>query len=99
MHFRKKSKIFVTKKQTEKIEAVTRSVESSMQPPGLPHGFGIHTIHCTSHPHGDISIFQMEKTPQSKYGDFSHYDAFMDENMGFWTNDLDPYVKEFDVRS
>ena len=39
----------------------------------------------------------MEHTLQAKYGDFSKYDAFMDDNMGLWANDLDPYVKAFQV--
>ena len=40
----------------------------------------------------------MEHTLQAKYGDFSKYDAFMDDNMGFWANDLDSYVQAFQVR-
>ena len=60
-------------------------------------GFGIHAINCTQHPYGDIGLSEMEQTLQAKYGDFSKYDAFMDDNMGFWANDLDPYVKAFQV--
>ena len=60
-------------------------------------GFGIHSIQCTEHPHGDISIKDMEDRLQAKYGDFSKYDAFMDDNMGFWANDLDSYVQAFQV--
>ena len=40
----------------------------------------------------------MEEIIQAKYGDFSEYDAFMDDNMGFWTNDLDTYILDFIVR-
>jgi len=58
-------------------------------------GFGIHAINCTQHPYGDIGLSEMEHTIQAKYGDFSKYDAFMDDNMGLWTNDLDPYVRAF----
>ena len=60
-------------------------------------GFGIHAINCTQHPYGDIGLSEMEHTIQAKYGDFSKYDAFMDDNMGLWTNDLDPYVRAFQV--
>ena len=61
-------------------------------------GFGIHSILCTQHPYGDISVKDMEDRLQAKYGDFSKYDAFMDDNMGFWANDLDSYVQAFQVR-
>ena len=37
----------------------------------------------------------MEQIIQAKYGDFSKYDAFMDDNMGFWSNDLDPFILAF----
>jgi len=58
-------------------------------------GFGIHTINCTQHPYGDIGLPEMEEIIQAKYGDFSKYDAFMDDNMGFWSNDLDPFILAF----
>ena len=60
-------------------------------------GFGIHTINCTQHPYGDIGLPEMEEIIQAKYGDFSKYDAFMDDNMGFWSNDLDPFLLAFIV--
>ena len=60
-------------------------------------GFGLHAINCTQHPYGEIGLSEMEHTLQAKYGDFSKYDAFMDDNMGLWANDLDPYVKAFQV--
>jgi hypothetical protein len=37
----------------------------------------------------------MEEIIQAKYGDFSKYDAFMDDNMGFWSNNLDPFILAF----
>jgi hypothetical protein len=37
----------------------------------------------------------MEEIIQAKYGDFSKYDAFMDDNMGFWSNNLDPFILSF----
>ena len=58
----------------------------------------MHTINCTQHPYGDIGLLEMEEIIQAKYGDFSEYDAFMDDNMGFWTNDLDTYILDFIVR-
>ena len=58
----------------------------------------ISTINCTQHPYGDIGLPEMEEIIQVKYGDFSEYDAFMDDNMGFWTNDLDTYILDFIVR-
>ena len=58
----------------------------------------MHTINCTQHPYGDIGLPEMEEIIQAKYGDFSEYDAFMDDNMGFWTNDLDTYILDFIVR-
>ena len=58
----------------------------------------MHTINCTQHPYGDIGLPEMEEIIQDKYGDFSEYDAFMDDNMGFWTNDLNTYILDFIVR-
>jgi len=58
-------------------------------------GFGIHSIQCTQHPYGDISVKEMEDRLQAKYGDFSKYDAFMDDNMAFWANNLDNYAHAF----
>ena len=55
----------------------------------------MHTINCTQHPYGDIGLPEMEEIIQAKYGDFSEYDAFMDDNMGFWSNDLDPFILAF----
>ena len=60
-------------------------------------GFGIHSIQCTQHPYGDISVKDMEDRLQAKYGDFSKYDAFMDDNMAFWANNLDNYAHAFQV--
>ena len=60
-------------------------------------GFGIHSIQCTQHPYGDISVKEMEDRLQAKYGDFSKYDAFMDDNMAFWANNLDNYAHAFQV--
>ena len=39
----------------------------------------------------------MEDRLQAKYGDFSKYDAFMDDNMAFWANNLDNYAHAFQV--
>ena len=61
-------------------------------------GFGIHSIQCTQHPYGDISVKEMEDKLQAKYGDFSKYDAFMDDNMAFWANNLDNYAHAFQVK-
>ena len=56
-------------------------------------GFPLHTVNCTFHPYGDLSLYDMEKIFQDKFGDMSEFDGFMDFNLGLWTNDLDIYVK------
>ena len=40
----------------------------------------------------------MEDRIQAKYADFSKYDAFMDDNMAFWANNLDNYAHAFQVK-
>jgi len=60
-----------------------------------PSGFGLHTINCTHHPYGDLSLLDVEKIFAEKLGDMSALDGFMDYNLGLWTNDLSTYVQKF----
>ena len=63
-------------------------------------GFSLHTINCTFHPYGELSIHDIETEFKQKINDFtSGYDGFMDYNMGFWTNDLDIYIQKFQADS
>ena len=55
-------------------------------------GFSLHTVNCSFHPYGDLSLFDMEKIFQEKFGDWTYFDGFMDYNLGLWTNSLDPIV-------
>ena len=58
-------------------------------------GFPLHTVNCSFHPYGELSLYDMEKIFQDKFGDFSTFDGFMDFNLGLWTNDLDIYIRLF----
>jgi len=58
-------------------------------------GFALHTVNCSYHPHGELSLYDMEGIFQEKFGDFSVFDGFMDFNLGLWTNDLDVYIRKF----
>merc|ERR1711892_368929 len=60
-----------------------------------PSGFGLHTINCTHHPYGDLSLLDVEKIFAEKLGDMSALDGFMEYNLGLWTNDLSTYVQKF----
>jgi len=60
-----------------------------------PSGFGLHTINCTHHPYGELSILDVENIFAEKLGDMSVLDGFMDYNLGLWTNDLSTYVQKF----
>jgi len=72
-----------------------KHTQDKQPPPPRDMGFGLHAINCTYHPYGELSIADMELKFQEKFGDFSHYDAFMDYNMGLWANNLDPFVQKF----
>ena len=58
-----------------------------------PTGFGVHTINCTHHPYGELSLADVENIFEEKFGDMSVLDGFMDFNLGLWTNDLSTYVR------
>ena len=58
-------------------------------------GFPLHTVNCSFHPYGELSLYDMEKIFQDKFRDFSTFDGFMDFNLGLWTNDLDIYIRLF----
>ena len=60
-------------------------------------GFALHTVNCTFHPYGDLSLYDVEEIFQEKFGDMSMFDGFMDFNLGLWTNNLDSYVKYVNV--
>merc|ERR1712055_48452 len=60
-----------------------------------PTGFGVHTINCTHHPYGELSLVDVENIFEEKFGDMSALDGFMDFNLGLWTNDLSTYVRKF----
>ena len=60
-------------------------------------GFALHTVNCTFHPYGDLSLYDVEEIFQEKFGDMSTFDGFMDFNLGLWTNNLDSYVKYVNV--
>jgi len=66
---------------------------------GGPAGFGVHTVNCSYHPYGDLSLLDMEKIFQDKFRDMSLFDGFMDYNLGLWTNDLTVYVRKFQSSS
>jgi len=63
------------------------------------HGnFGLHTVNCTHHPVGPWSLRQIEDVFGEKIANFTNgYHPFMDYNMGFWTNNLDPYIASFNL--
>ena len=42
-------------------------------------------------------ITKMEELIQEKYGNFTEYHPFMDDNMGLWANELDSYIEAFQV--
>jgi len=62
-------------------------------------GFPLHTVNCSYHPYGELSLYDMEKIFQEKFGDFSIFDGFMDFNLGLWTNDLDVYIRKFQAQN
>jgi len=74
--------------------AVQGRVHTTTQIP-LAVGFGLHSIQCTEHPYGSISVKEMEDLIQEKYGNFTEYNPFMDDNMGLWANELDSYIEAF----
>ena len=76
--------------------AVQGRVHTTTQIP-LAVGFGLHSIQCTEHPYGSISVKEMEDLIQEKYGNFTEYHPFMDDNMGLWANELDSYIEAFQV--
>ena len=53
------------------------------------NGFGLHSIKCTEHPYGTVSLEDMEKKIQEKMDDFSSYHPFMDYITQFYTTKLD----------
>ena len=62
-----------------------------------PHDkFGLHTVNCSHHPVGPWPLRQIEDIFGEKLANFTNsYHPFMDHNMGFWANDLDPYIARF----
>ena len=74
------------------LDGYTGATDNLKQQPG-PSGFGVHTINCTYHPHGEMSLLDVENIFEEKLGDMSALDGFMDYNLGLWTNDLSTYVR------
>jgi len=58
-----------------------------------PWGFGLHTVNCSFHPHGELSLADVETIFQEKFGDWSQLDGFMEYNLGLWSHDLTPIVR------
>jgi len=78
-----------------KLDGYIGKPQPDMIQPRSLSGFPLHTVNCTYHPYGDLSLYDVEKIFQDKFGDMSHFDGFMDFNLGLWTNDLDVYIRKF----
>jgi len=59
-------------------------------------GFGIHLPDVqTAETTGGLSVDELEEKFKSRLGDHSSFDAFMDYSVTFFTNDLQPYLDQF----
>jgi len=58
-----------------------------------PWGFGLHTVNCSFHPHGELSLADVEAIFQEKFADWSSLDGFMEYNLGLWSQDLTPIAR------
>jgi hypothetical protein len=58
--------------------------------------FGIHSINCTYHPYGDLSLQEVEHLMTQEVGNFKQYNQHMDSNVGILTEDLSTYINKLD---
>jgi len=69
-----------------------------LQDPG--NGFGLHCVNVSAHvTTGGLSTAEVETHFNSKLGDMTQYDAFMDFSVAFYTPDVEQYAKAFDKDS
>ena len=59
-----------------------------------PWGFGLHTVNCSFHPYGELSLADVEGIFQEKFGQWDRLDGFMDYSLGLWSHDLGPLAQE-----
>eukprot|EP00091_Calanus_sinicus_P017936 TRINITY_DN3935_c0_g1_i1.p1 TRINITY_DN3935_c0_g1~~TRINITY_DN3935_c0_g1_i1.p1 ORF type:complete len:169 (-),score=30.86 TRINITY_DN3935_c0_g1_i1:16-459(-) len=60
-----------------------------------PSGFGVHTINCTYHPHGEMSLLDVENVFAETWETCQLWMDSWYYNVGdSWTNDLSTYVQK-----
>jgi len=73
----------------------TKQSSGSNPSPGM--GFGLHLVNVSGHSTtGGLTTQQVEAIFNSKLGDLTTYDAFMDYNVGLYTSSLSTYTDAFD---
>lgn len=65
-------------------------------PPPRQSEFGIHSINCTYHPYGSMSLEDVEDKITNEVGDFEVYNQHMDSHVGLKTSDLSTYIDRLD---
>ena len=67
-------------------------------PPPSPGGggFGLHSINCTEHPYGEMSLADVEAKVTAEVGDFTTMSQHMDSNVGIQVADLSTYITKLD---